>query len=145
MVELQELRFIKTVYKMSQNKKWEEKTQTEKVTEIIVIGLIPILIFWGFKTCTDSGNETSNISTDQQYSMPWESPNGQQIKIISRALVKANVTGCGEYYVRSSKQNPEREYLVACTKDGSSYTYYIVFTASESLSGPYDGSDITKP
>lgn len=54
---------------------------------------------------------------------------------ITRALVKNKIRDCGEYYY---KPNGSNEYFVKCTRDGRAFSYYIVFTASGEVMGPYD-------
>ena len=55
---------------------------------------------------------------------------------ISKVLVKNKITSCGEYKYRPSSLNPG-EYLVYCTRDGESWTSYIVWPNIGKASGPH--------
>ncbi len=48
-----------------------------------------------------------------------------EFRDISTALSKNNIRVCGEYYVRLVGDN---EYLVACTPDGQTWNYFIVWS-----------------
>lgn len=84
---------------------------------IVVIGLIA-LVYFGEKT------ETSHKKpAEQQYSKYWREP-GAELGPIAITLKKSGAEGCGEFYVR---QNGDNEWLVACTSDRQTWTYYRVW------------------
>lgn len=60
---------------------------------------------------------------------------------ISRALVKSGVQGCGEYRYKESRAR-NGEYLVQCSRDGSTWRSYLVWPAIEKATGPVDENDL---
>lgn len=85
----------------------------------------------------------SKEEINKNYPLPWREPQGQEFISIQQTLIKNNVKGCGEYYIRSSKD--DAEYLVGCTRDGRVWTYYIIWTATQKAMGPYTDKSIKKP
>lgn len=79
-------------------------------------------------------SDKTEVSADSKFSQPWRSP-GDEILGISKSLVKKEIRGCGEYYVRESKED-NGEYLVACTQDGQTWKYYLVWPRIEEVTGP---------
>jgi hypothetical protein len=82
-----------------------------------------------FPTQTTPG---SSIKANMEYATPWKTSYGSISIAISKALIKHNIMGCGEYYVRPSKNTHNSkhligEYLVACSSDGLYWQYYVVF------------------
>ncbi len=58
---------------------------------------------------------------------------------ISRTLVKNNVGGCGQYMFRASAFDRD-EYMVHCSRDGSTWTAYIVWPSINKVQGPLQPS-----
>jgi len=101
--------------------------------------LISTIVLFAF--ACGSSNQGDINST---YPEPWKDPTGEEYQKIGKALVKNNITGCGEYYVRLSAEN-KGEYLVACSRDGESWSYYLVWTGIDEVNGPYLDTIITAP
>ena len=78
--------------------------------------------------------DTSNISVNDRYELPWKSP-GNELLQIGKVLVVNKITGCGELYVRRRKTG-DNEYLVACTRDTKNWRYYVVKTNESTVEGP---------
>jgi hypothetical protein len=55
---------------------------------------------------------------------------------IVRTLASNNVKGCGEFAYRQ-RANGSQEYLVYCTRDGTSWAAWLAWTASNKVQGPY--------
>ena len=73
-------------------------------------------------------------NVNQIYPEPWREPTTEELRLISIALAKSYITGCGEYYIRPSNKDKD-EYLVACTTDGVRWEYYLVWPLiSEAMS-----------
>lgn len=68
-----------------------------------------------------------NSIKDKLHSTNWReaSTYDGEFKDISTALSKNNIRVCGEYYVRLVG---DKEYLVACTPDGETWNYFIVWS-----------------
>jgi len=77
---------------------------------------------------------TSNVSVNDQYQLPWKSPERELIQI-GKTLVRSKITGCGELYVRKSKTS-DSEYLVACTRNTTEWRFYVVKTNDNTVNGP---------
>jgi hypothetical protein len=54
---------------------------------------------------------------------------------IIRALAVNDVRGCGEFHHKASVRN-SGEYLVYCTRDGRTWTSYLVWPNVDRISGP---------
>jgi hypothetical protein len=76
---------------------------------------------------------------DQHYPKPWVEPNNEELVSIGRTLVKNNITGCGDYQIRQSKEK-DGEYYVRCF-NGHSYNYYFCWIYSQKATGPYKDDD----
>mgnify|MGYP007022264338 CR=1 FL=1 len=72
------------------------------------------------------------LTLAERYPGPWVS---DVDLAITRALIRNNVSGCGQYKYRSSSQN-SGEYLVYCSRDGETWTAYIVWPNVEKAMGP---------
>jgi len=71
-------------------------------------------------------NNTSGVNDIEQtkvYKKDWK-PAGDNLAKISKVLVKNSIYGCGEYYIFEITSN---EYALACTSDGVSWSYYVVY------------------
>lgn len=68
-----------------------------------------------------------------QYPGPWVYEFNTPI---TRALVAANVSGCGIYRYRVSRESSS-EFLVYCSSDNENWTAYLVWPNLEKVLGPY--------
>lgn len=94
--------------------------EVKRILYAIVIILL-LIIFW------PSGQESKTIINDTRtFEQTWKSPNNQELVDIGRIMVSNNIRGCGEYHV---KEITNKEYVVACTSDGTNWTYYVVYSA----------------
>ncbi len=87
-------------------------------------------------------NPEKDMSLQEFYPPPWHSEFNLGI---TRALIKNKVRGCGEYHYRS-RYDWDQEYLVYCSRDGKSWTAYLVWPLIGAVGRPTrrDGS-ITAP
>jgi len=81
---------------------------------------------------TDSNNGESNKTSTPEYSEFWRTDSSIDI---SRALVKNNIRGCGQYKYRPSSKVTGK-FEVRCTSDGNNWTTYAVYVGSEKVIGP---------
>lgn len=86
----------------------------------------------------------NDLTIEQRYPMPWKDPNSGELIKIGRVLLGKGIKGCGEYYVRASSQD-QGEYLISCTSNGTTWTYYLVWTEANEVIGPYSENTIEKP
>lgn len=112
------------------------------IAKIFSLLLVSFLIFSVY-ACGQSKKQ-KELTIDERYPKPWKEPNGQELLVISQTLIKKNVTGCGEYYLRKSSQD-SGEYLIGCTSDGVNWSYYIIWPQIEDVMGPYTDESIEKP
>lgn len=71
------------------------------------------------------------------YSGSWRDPQGQEFVTIGRALVRHGARDCGEFQVEANaNQAAGSEYHVRCTRDGSSFRYYLVRPEAGAVEGP---------
>jgi hypothetical protein len=69
------------------------------------------------------------LTAEQIYPGPWREPTMEEIRVISIALSRSDIPGCGEYYVRKSSHYTN-EYLIACNYhyiEKGRWEYYIVW------------------
>jgi len=106
---------------------------------LFVFAIAVIVIIVLIAMCTNAKIKTKKIEKEleeagyvkdpninQRYPEPWREPSTEELRVISIALARNNITGCGEYYLRPSSRD-KNEYLVACTADGIHWEYYIVW------------------
>lgn len=79
------------------------------------------------------GLSSAGQSVDRQYPGPWRYEFNNQI---TRALAAADVSGCGIYRYRASR-NSSREFLVHCSNDNKNWTAYMVWPNLDKVLGPY--------
>ena len=61
------------------------------------------------------------------YPGPWRS-DGDEFGGIATTLMKNSIRGCGEFYYRlANGDTASGEALVYCTRDGKTWTHYLVF------------------
>lgn len=77
-------------------------------------------------------------SLAEEFPGDWQEPSAE----VARTLVQNQVTGCGEFYQKPAA-NYSGEYMVACTRDGQTWTAWRVWTGSNDVLGP-DSSAIWK-
>ncbi|QEL02973.1 hypothetical protein FKG96_19815 [Olivibacter sp. LS-1] len=70
------------------------------------------------------GTVTKNASSADEniFDKPWKSPNNDELLTIGKLLVSKRITGCGEYHL---KELGDDQYIIACTKDGTHWIYYV--------------------
>ena len=69
-----------------------------------------------------NGISFAEMSLQERYQGSWRTDFNVGI---SRALVKNDISGCGEYKYKESSKN-KNEYIVRCTHDSINWTSYIV-------------------
>jgi len=111
------------------------KYRNKSYKTFLVFSLLTFIIF----SCGNSPKSTSD-----QYPKPWREPNNEEFIEIGRSLVKNQIKNCGEYYIRPSSEH-NHEYLVGCSIDGESWSYYVVWTSVQEVMGPYSDTAIEKP
>lgn len=97
-----------------------------RVASIILI-IILYLGYW-------ERNYNKSVPFDLNFDPKWKSSTEAPIGV-ARTFVKNQNKGCGEFFIRESIYN-KGEYLVACTRDGKNWTYYIVYSSIEKALGP---------
>jgi hypothetical protein len=90
----------------------------------IIVGGIILLIF--FYIIGSSGNSGGVITDDRTYSESWRSPYGTEYSEIGKIIVQNGIKVCGEYYVKEIETN---EYVIACSADGTTWDYFVVYTS----------------
>ena len=70
-------------------------------------------------------SENSNIIEDERtYSKSWRTPIKDEFLKIGKLMLANGIKGCGEYHV---KEVTEGEYVIACTRDGEKWNYYVAW------------------
>lgn len=64
------------------------------------------------------------INNNHTYSQNWRSPVGNEYVKIGRIIVQNGIKVCGEYYI---KEIDRGELVIACTKDGILWEYFVVY------------------
>ncbi len=91
-----------------------------------LLHLLPILLLAG--AC--SGEQASMA---ERYPGSWRADFHVGI---SKALAKNKIRGCGEFKYKPSVKN-SGEYLVRCTRNGTTWQSYLVWAGSDKVMGPY--------
>lgn len=102
--------------------------------------LIVIAVIYMAKQVFFGPSEPTN--PEDKYETSWQSP-GKELGPIAIALGKSNILGCGEFHVKEANSG-NGEYLIACSRDGENWTYYLVWIPSEKVMGPLSDS-LSKP
>lgn len=89
-------------------------------------------------------SQSKTVSVNERYPMPWKEVTGKEMINIGRVMVKNNLTGCGEYYVRPAKEITD-DYLVSCSRDGKQWDFFILNVTVNTVVGPFKDSTITNP
>lgn len=94
---------------------------------IIVGGIVLLIILY----IIGSNSESGGIITDEQtYSQSWRSPYGSEYSEIGKIIVQNGIKVCGEYYVKEIESN---EYVIACSADGTTWDYFVVYTSLDKI------------
>ena len=75
----------------------------------------------------ENDKETKSKSS---FSTIWRQPEGSDFVKFGKIIVNNNIKICGEYYI---KEVENKEYVIACTPDGTNWTYYVVDTGSNNI------------
>lgn len=109
----------------------------------ILLFFIALVLIGIFNRVTGNNENTNAQEIQNNYSKTWTSPSTAQVLKIGRALYKNNISGCGDFYFKT-KNRSESVFMVACTADGKSYRYYLVWPNIEEVM-PIEDDGITKP
>ncbi|OUL63696.1 hypothetical protein [Flavobacterium sp. AJR] len=90
--------------------------------KLLWIILIVIGFFWILGKYSEESNTA--INDRRTYETNWREPTNKELLTISKLMIKNNIKGCGEYHVKEIENG---EYLIACTRDGKNWTYYIAW------------------
>ena len=96
----------------------------KKIPYLIIIFLLLVLIG---KFTNDKTNKKSEI---QPKSISWKLPDTSQFYAFGRLMISNGIKGCGEYYL---KRIGSDEFMIACTKDGNNWDYYIASPKSDKI------------
>lgn len=94
---------------------------------MIIIVIIILIAFYIIGSNSESGGV---IMSKQTYSQSWRSPKGKELSEIGRIIVANDIGVCGEYYVKEIESN---EYVIACSADGLTWDYFVVYTSLEKI------------
>ena len=87
---------------------------------IILIVTIVILIIIG-----QINNENKNpIIVTQSKPASWRLPETSEFVKFGRLMINNGIKGCGEYHLKVVGSN---EYIIACTKNGKDWVYYVAW------------------
>lgn len=67
----------------------------------------------------------------EEFPGEWQEPTSD----VMVALAKQSIRGCGEFYQKSAAF-ATNEYVVACTRDGETWTVYRVWPRIDEVMGP---------
>ena len=79
----------------------------------------------------ESKTEPTFLVFDNEYYSKWRDDINDDFFKIVKTLNLNNVSGCGEFYYAEANDG---EFVVACTRDGSYFEYYIVYPRIEKVS-----------
>lgn len=89
----------------------------------VIVSIIIIIIL---KIITDNPEKPKTIINDSRtYQTEWRMPKGNEYYEIGKLIVENNIKICGEYHI---KEVTSYEYLIACSKDGVNWEYFIAYT-----------------
>ncbi|WP_247234301.1 hypothetical protein [Telluribacter sp. SYSU D00476] len=63
--------------------------------------------------------------------MPWREPDASEVEAIGEALAKARIAGCKEFQVRESAEAGSGDYLIGCSLDRQTWSYYQVSVSDQ--------------
>jgi len=90
-----------------------------------LFAIMAVLYLIGTVTKSEPATEES------LFDKPWKSPNSDELLRIGKLLVSKHITGCGEYHL---KKLGDDQYIIACTRDGTHWTYYVSQLDREEIS-----------
>lgn len=93
---------------------------------------------WVFQSESTPTSRTAAENTKGSGELAYDYPGAWQSDApgdIIRALAVNDVRGCGEFHHKASVRN-SGEYLVYCTRDGQTWTSYLVWPNVDRISGP---------
>lgn len=100
-----------------------------------------LLLLPAIAACTGKrGNQTLN----ERYRMPWREANHKEFVALGETIAKRGIRLCDQYYIREASSAPG-EYLVGCTADGNTWTYYVVNAVIREVAGPIQDSTLVSP
>lgn len=94
---------------------------------IIVGGIVLLIIFY---IIGSNGSSGGVITDERTYSDSWRSPYGSEFSEIGKIIVQNGIKVCGEYYVKEIESN---EYVIACSADGTTWDYFVVYTSLDKI------------
>jgi len=99
----------------------------------LLISRYRVVVFLVFSVLIQGcGQPPEEKTIDEMYPLPWV----ERINVdIAKTLVANNIRGCGQYKERKAATSSS-EFLISCTRDGKTWKYYLVFTASGDVTGP---------
>ncbi|GAB3165695.1 hypothetical protein [Telluribacter humicola] len=68
----------------------------------------------------------NELANDENYPMPWRDPDAGEVEAIGEALAKSRIAGCKEFQVRESTEAGSGDYLIGCSLDDQTWSYYQV-------------------
>ncbi|MDT0675946.1 hypothetical protein [Autumnicola musiva] len=93
--------------------------------------LLVILIIVGGLYFLGSLSEGENVINDEDtYNSSWYEPSLSETGKIGMILAANGIRNCGEFQIKET--HPD-EYVLACTADGSNWTYYVVYIGNEKV------------
>ena len=94
---------------------------------IIIIGIIVLIAGYIYGSDEDSGGIITDART---YSKSWRTPRGSEYREIGKIIVQNGIKVCGEYHV---KEIDPKEYVIACSADGTSWHYFVVYISNNKI------------
>jgi|GEM_PF-1635961 len=105
---------------------------------IIVTLFVVAVILTNHSSKYDKDSKNLTPSTEASLASKYESSWHTDVHLkISQALVKSKIRNCGEYKYKQSRTH-QGEYVVYCTRDGTNWISYLVWTGTKKVMGPYD-------
>lgn len=127
------------------NAPWQIKQ--DPTFPLVMLAIAAVLLIYNFLFGEDDVSNTAQkaaqptkVSQHQEstlaskYEANW---NTSPLLAISQSLVKSKIRNCGEYKYKQSRTH-QGEYVVYCTRDGTNWVSYLVWTGTKKVMGPYD-------
>ena len=99
-------------------------------TYILYISVLTIVLFIIINMFAPNSSGSTVIDDTRTYEQSWRSPTNEELRTISKLMIKNNVSGCGEYHIKEVEKN---EFVIACTSDGKNWTYYVAWPNIEEI------------
>lgn len=104
---------------------------------ILMVVLVAMLIMVYRSDNNEGSSENVTQSRGASIGSKYESRWHTDVHLeISQALVKSEIRNCGEYKYKQSRTH-QGEYVVYCTRDGTNWVSYLVWTGTKKVMGPY--------